>query len=203
MTTGSARRRRNGWRAAFDIVLILLGLFILGHTVVATRVSVLTVGWCVLVAGIVALLAAMVRIGHPSFWFGAASGALSTSVGLLVVRFPDTAAVTLTLIAGAIFLAGGILRLVTATNDRGSRTMLIVSGSLYVALGLFVLSDISSASYNLLGRVIGLQIMLDGISLLLVGRARVGMRDRHHAGARPQTPEPDPAERQPSATAST
>lgn len=169
----TVERRRTGWDVIFGILLVIGGLVILGHAVLATVMSVLFVGWVTLVSGVVALVAAVFRIGKDGFWLTAISGGLLTVLGLVVVRHPGAAAVTLTLVAGSLFLAGGIMRIVAAFQPTQDRWLLAIGGVFSLALGLIVLFNIVEFTFTLLGVLLGVGALVDGIMLLLLGRLRV------------------------------
>lgn len=166
-------RRRTGWDIAIGVLLVIAGLIILGHTVLATAVSVLFPGWLTLTSGLLAVVGALLRIGREGFWSTALTGGLLTVLGLMFVRNPDVAALTLTLIAGALFLASGVTRLVAAFHDDAYRGALLLSGVVSTILGLLVLFDIFEATFTLPGVLLGVQALLDGITLILVGRVHV------------------------------
>ena len=48
-------------------LIVLLGLVILGHTATATTLSILFVGWVMLIIGLVSLVATLFRIGKEGF----------------------------------------------------------------------------------------------------------------------------------------
>jgi uncharacterized membrane protein HdeD (DUF308 family) len=81
--------------------------------------------------------------------------------------------VALTLIAGALFLAGGIVRIMAAAESPVGRGVLIVSGAASAILGLIILLNVWAATLVLLGVLLGLQTIVEGFSLLLFGRLRV------------------------------
>ena len=121
-------RRQTVWDLVLGAVLVIAGFVVLGHTVLATAVSVLFIGWFTLVSGLVALLAALFRIGRGGFLCTALSGGLLTVLGLMFVRNPAAAALTLTLIAGSLFLVSGVTRLVAAVQDDAYRWALLFGG---------------------------------------------------------------------------
>ena len=166
-------RRRTGVDVVLGIALVVLGVAILGHAALASAVSVWFVGWLALVAGILALGAAIFAGGG---WSAALSGGLLTAVGLIVLRNPGAGRVSLTLVAGAMFLTGGITRLVVAARVEGPRLMLVVSGLLSAGLGLVVLLNLLEASFTLVGVLLGVQALFDGLTLMLMGRMRAPER---------------------------
>jgi uncharacterized membrane protein HdeD (DUF308 family) len=84
-------------RTTGDLILgglvVLLGLVILGHTLVATTLSVVFLGWLLFAGGVVTLAATMFRIGKDGFWTGALGGGLMTVLGVVLLRHTSAAAV--------------------------------------------------------------------------------------------------------------
>jgi uncharacterized membrane protein HdeD (DUF308 family) len=163
-------------RTKGDIVLggllVLAGIILLMHVVVATAVSVLFIGWVTLISGVVALFVSLFSVGKEGFWTGLLAGGLLTVLGLVMVRNPELAALSLTLIAGATFLASGVARLAAAVQEEEGRAALIVGGGVSTVLGLMVLFNIVSASYTLLGIILGIQVLAEGLSMIVAGRLR-------------------------------
>jgi uncharacterized membrane protein HdeD (DUF308 family) len=165
--------KRTGWDVVFGALLVIAGLLLLGDLAFATKVSVLFAGWVVLLAGIVALVAALFRIGRSGFWSVALTGGVLTVLGIAMLRNSHATAVTLTLIVGALFLAGGIARLVVAAQEPDHRLALILTGGVSTILGLLVLFNLVDASYGFLGLLLGIQIVVDGLALMIIGRGHV------------------------------
>jgi uncharacterized membrane protein HdeD (DUF308 family) len=157
----------------FGALLFVGGLAILGDAALATKVSIQLVGWIVLIVGVLGLVASLFRIGRGGFWSAALSGGVLTVLGLFFLRNTHAAAVTLTLLAGTVFLLSGIVRLVAAGADPDYRVPLLVGGALSTILGLIVLFNLFDASYVLVGVLLGIQVMVDGLVMMLVGRWHV------------------------------
>jgi uncharacterized membrane protein HdeD (DUF308 family) len=177
MSAGVMERRRTGWDVLLGMVLVLAGLAVLGHAVLATAVSVFFLGWTAVFAGIVALVSALLRIRKGGFWIGALSGGLLLVLGLVMLRNPLVAAVTLTLVAGSLFLVGGVVRLVAAGGAPEHRWVLVLSGVVSVALGMLVLLNPLEASLMLLGVLLGVEAISDGVALMVLGRLRAPRSD--------------------------
>jgi membrane protein HdeD len=173
MNTVVVRRRRSGWDVVLGVLLILGGFFVLGDVVLATAVSVLFLAWAAVICGVIALVAALSRIGHGHFWSTALSGALLLVLGLMFLRNLGAAALTLTLLAGALFLGSGITRIVAGFQATGYRWVLILGGVVSTVLGLLVLFNAFTFTFTLLGVLLGIQILVDGVSLLIGGRVHL------------------------------
>jgi uncharacterized membrane protein HdeD (DUF308 family) len=93
-------------------------------------------------------------------------------LGIVFLRNPATAALTLTLVAGTLFLVGGINRIIASFQQPEYRVPLLIGGTLSAILGLIVLFNLVGATLTLLGVLVGIEALVDGITLLLIGRAR-------------------------------
>lgn len=169
-------QRRTGWDVVVGILLVIAGIVILGHSVLATVVSIRFLGWMSLIVGIVVLVTSLVTIRRGATWSAALGGGLLAVLGVLILDNTAAAALTLTLIAGALFLVGGIVRLVMAAEDTEARWLLVLSGLASLVLGLIVLLNWAEASFTLLGVLLGVEAIVEGITLALVGRVRARVR---------------------------
>jgi uncharacterized membrane protein HdeD (DUF308 family) len=165
-------RRRSGWDVVFGILLVIAGIVILGDVVIATAVSVKFLGWMALIGGVIELISAFFRIKEGRFWGAFLGGALLGVLGIVILRNTEAVAVTLTLIAGCVFLVGGIVRIAAAKDFPEMRWVLVIGGVISVVLGLIVLFNLATASYGLLGLLLGVQALIEGFILIFSGRLR-------------------------------
>lgn len=172
MATTTLTPQRTTWDVILGILVVLAGIVLLGNTVLATAISVLFLGWMALTAGIVLVIASLFRIRSDGVWSAILGGAMLVVLGLFILRNPLVGAVTLTLIAGAMFFSSGITRVVGALQATEAKVPLIISGLISVALGLWVLFNLGTATLTLLGVLVGVQTLLEGLTLILVGRLR-------------------------------
>ncbi|HST65794.1 MAG TPA: DUF308 domain-containing protein [Mycobacteriales bacterium] len=165
--------RRTGWDVLLGLLLIVTGVVVLGDVVIASVVSILFVGWTMLIGGAAAVLVALFRIGQDGFWIGLFGGAITFVTGLVFVRYPGTTLLTLMLVTGALLILGGLVRVVTAFTEPGQRLMLLISGVLSVVLGVLLLDQWPKSALWLLGTLLGIQLVVDGLLLILFGRLRL------------------------------
>jgi membrane protein HdeD len=164
--------KRTGWDVLLGLLLVATGAFVLGDVAIASVVSVLFVGWTLLVGGVIAVVLALFRMRRGGFWIGLLNGALTLVTGLVFVRNPGVTLLALSLVTGALLIGGGIIRLVLAVQEPDQRLVLAISGVLSVVLGLMVLNRWPESALWLLGTLLGIQIVVDGVLLILLGRPR-------------------------------
>jgi uncharacterized membrane protein HdeD (DUF308 family) len=165
-------RRRTGWDVVVGVLLIIGGVLVLGDVAIATAISVLFLGWVAFFAGVGMLVGALVRIRTSGAWSVALGGGILAVLGLFILRNPAIGALALTLLAGSMFLAAGVTRVFVSGHFGSGRWIMIVSGLISVGLGLFVLLNLVTATLTLLGILLGVQILIEGMTLLVAGRVR-------------------------------
>ena len=183
-TAASPSRSGPDWLSvALGAVLVVVSFVILGHAVIATTLSVVFVGWLLLLGGAGTFLVALFQLGRDGFWSGVLGGALMFVLGLMMLRNTDAAVVTLTLVAGAMFFATGVARLAAAIEFPELRVVLVLSGLVSTLLGIFILFNLLDASFTLLGVLLGIEVLFEGIALMLTGREPMADRATRTAPA--------------------
>jgi membrane protein HdeD len=175
--------QRTGWDVVLGLVLVLTGAVVLGDVVLASVVSVLFLGWTLLIGGAIGAVLGVFRLRKGASWAAVLSGATSFVIGLVFVRNPGVTLLALSLAVGAVMISGGIMRLFAGTSAPESRLLLVISGGLSIVLGLMILNRWPSSALWLLGTLLGIQIILDGILLIVVGRP-------HFAASQHRQPRP-------------
>jgi membrane protein HdeD len=176
-------RRRTGWDIALGVLSVLAGIIALGHVALASAISVLFLGWTILFGGVALAVGAVVGWKDVRRRWDLPLGALMFLLGLGFVRNPGVGLLTLTLLAGSLLLVGGILRLVAAFQPDAPRALLLLSGTVTILLGFMVLNRWPVSALWFLGTILGVELILDGITTAISGRVRT---------VKPGTPAPAP-----------
>lgn len=153
------------------LLLIAAGLFLLVGTYLKVIPSVSSLGAFVLAAGVVGIAGALVGRTSAGFFTEVVSGAMVLVLGALILRYPDAAGATGLLVAAGFFLANGLVRVASATEYPSLRGVLLVSGAASLALGAAILADAVKASLVMLAIAIGIELIVDGATALVIGRA--------------------------------
>jgi membrane protein HdeD len=166
-------RRRTGWDIVLGLLIAIAGVIVLGHVAVASLVSILFIGWMALIAGVVLFASAIVGWADAARRWELVSGAVLFLLGLGFVRNPGAGLLVLTLLAGSLFLVGGIVRIVGAFQAIGpARALLMLNGLVSVLLGGLVLFQWPVSAVWFLGTMLGIEMLFDGITTAVVGRLR-------------------------------
>ncbi len=165
-------RRRTGWDVVFGVLSVVAGIIALGHVAIAGAISVLFLGWTILLGGLALAISGIVGWKDSRRRWDLPFGALLFLLGLGFVRNPGVGMLTLTLLAGSLLLVGGILRLVAAFQPDAPRALLLLSGTVTLVLGFMVLNQWPVSALWFLGTVLGIQLILDGMTTAISGRIR-------------------------------
>jgi uncharacterized membrane protein HdeD (DUF308 family) len=165
-----------GWLVALGIVLVTLGVVCLAAEVIATVVTVVTFGWLLILGAALALIQGFRVRAWSGFFLYLLSALLRGVTGYLLIRYPFTGEVTLTLILASFFVVGGIFRAVGAAVLRFPRRgWAVLSGLVSAALGVFLLIQLPVVSLWFIGLAIGIEFIFDGVSAISLGSALHGM----------------------------
>ena len=161
---------RWGWVLAIGIVSVALGFMALGLLVSATIVSVLTIGFFMIVTGgfEMAVGFAARSWGKSALWIVA--GLLYAVAGAVTMAQPGLAATIFTLILGAGFLATGVIRLWLAYEmPAGSRALALISALITALLGVMIVSGWPGNSLIILGTLLGIDLIFYGARWIGLG----------------------------------
>jgi uncharacterized membrane protein HdeD (DUF308 family) len=97
-------------------------------------------------------------------------GLLALVAGLVLVRNPEATLLALSLAIGAVMLLNGVFRLVSAVRNDEARVAMACSGLFSLLLGLLVFTQWPTSALWLVGALLGIQLLVDGATLIIVGR---------------------------------
>jgi uncharacterized membrane protein HdeD (DUF308 family) len=159
-----------GWFIALGVVLIILGLAALWNLVDATLVTVIIVGWVMVIAGIANIIGAFMSAAGAGWRIlQGLLGILFIVVGFNIIAEPLAATVALTVVIGALLIADGIFRIVAAFMDRASHMVwMILLGILNILLGLWLWTNIPISGLAI-ALFVGIELIIAGTAWLVAG----------------------------------
>ena len=160
-------RKSWGWFLGLGILLMFLGVICIVGDVTATFATVLVFGWLLLISGIVALVQAFRTTNWSGFFLYLLTALFRGFTGYLLIRYPLAGATTLTLILASFFVVGGMFRAIGAGIVKLPRWgWSVFSGLVSLALGIILLAQMPTASVWFIGFAIGVDLVVDGASLI-------------------------------------
>ncbi len=107
-------RKHSTWFLVIGIALVILGMIAIGYAVEMTIVSVLFLGWLLIIGGIFEVIHGFSRRQWSGFFINLLAGVLYAVAGVVMIANPALAAVSLTLLIAIILIVAGLFRLVVA-----------------------------------------------------------------------------------------
>jgi len=155
------------WFLALGIVFIILGAVCVIGNVTATFATVLVFGWLLLFSGVFALIHGIRTHSWSGFLLSLLSALLRGFTGYLLIRYPAAGAVSLTLVLASFFIVGGLFRAIGAGMLKFPRWgWSVFSGLVSLALGVMLLAEMPVSSIWFIGFAIGIDLIVDGASLI-------------------------------------
>ena len=161
-----------GWFVALGIALIVLGAACIVSDVAATLATVLVFGWLLLIGGVFALIQAFRTRTWSGFFLCLLSALLRGFTGYLLIRYPITGEISLTLVLASFFIVGGTFRAIGAGALQFPQWgWAVLSGIVSVALGVMLLVQLPVSSLWFIGLAIGIDFIFDGSAFIALGSA--------------------------------
>jgi uncharacterized membrane protein HdeD (DUF308 family) len=161
-------RERWRWFLVLGIAVIVLGVVALGDTILVTMVSVVLLGWLLIISAIF----------HAVQWFRGRAArhfldllgfVLDLVVGLILLSNPAAGALTLTLVLAVFFLAGGLMRAFSAlSSEVPHRVWAILDGAVSALLGILLWVHWPWSGLWFIGFAIGVELIFRGWAWIML-----------------------------------
>jgi uncharacterized membrane protein HdeD (DUF308 family) len=154
------------------ILLVVLGAAAIVLPMIATLAFTLTIGWLFLIAGGVGLVTTFYMRDAPGFWWALVSAIISLAAGIILLRWPISGTLSLTLVLIAFFAVEGIVTIFYAIEHKtqlsGRWAWMLFSGIVDLILAGIIFAGLPESATWALG-------LLVGINMLFGGTAMIGM----------------------------
>jgi len=100
------------------IVLVILGAAAILIPPLATLAVAIFLGWLFLISGVIGLITTFWMKQAPGFWWSLFSAVLGIAVGIILIGWPVSGAISLTLVLIAFFVIEGILSILFAVEHK-------------------------------------------------------------------------------------
>jgi uncharacterized membrane protein HdeD (DUF308 family) len=165
------------------IILILLGIAAIVLPVIATRAITIVIGWLFLISGVVGLVTTFWMRHAPGFWWSLLSAIIAIIAGILLLLWPITGMVSVTLVLIAFFVIEGIATIMYAIEHRNQITgrwgWMLTSGIIDLILAGIILAGLPGTAEWALGLLVGINMLFGGVAM--IGMAVAARHPRHPA----------------------
>ena len=166
-----AAQRFSGWLIVAAILFIVLGVFAIIEPAVAGLGVALLVGWLLIFGGVSHLISAFEGGGAKRVLFQILAGVVFLIGGYYLLSHPLLGLGTLTLLLAAIILAAGVCEIITYFRLKGEQASgwMLFNGIVALLLGGMIWIHWPSSSVWAIGTLVGVNLLLTGITRLMVG----------------------------------
>lgn len=152
------------------VLSVAFGVFALGNAVAASMAVTTLTGVLFLLLGVFQMVAGWREPGTGHKLLSIGLGILMALIGFSFITNPLEGTISLALLVTILLAASGVLRLVLAFVMRATQFFwpMLVSGVLSVLLAGYILANFAAASVNLLGILLGIELLFNGFGLIVL-----------------------------------
>jgi uncharacterized membrane protein HdeD (DUF308 family) len=152
------------------IVLVVLGLLAIIIPPIATIAVTIFLGWLFLISGVVGLVTTFWARHAPGFWWSLLSAVLAIAAGIVLLAWPVSGAVSLTLLLIVFFTIEGVLTIMYALEHKkdlsGRWGWMLTSGIIDLILAGIILAGLPGTAAWALGLLVGINMLFGGTALI-------------------------------------
>jgi uncharacterized membrane protein HdeD (DUF308 family) len=171
--TGTIIKKASGWLIGMGVVFILLGILAIIEPGVAGLAVTILVGWLLIFGGVAHLVAAFSGGGAGHVVWQVLIGIVYIVGGFYFLTHPLLGLGTLTLLLGVIILTEAVFEVIAyfRTRHEGGSGWLLVNALITLLLGGLIWSQWPWSSVWAIGTLVGVNLLMTGISRLMFGLA--------------------------------
>ena len=169
------------------IVLLVLGLLAIIIPPLATLWVTIVLGCLFLVSGVMGLITTFWARHAPGFWWSLLSAVLAIAAGIVLLAWPVSGAVSLTLLLIVFFTIEGVVTIMYALEHKkdlsGRWGWMLTSGIIDLILAAIILAGLPGTAAWALGLLVGINMLFGGTALIAMA-----MHARSDASVPPPAP---------------
>jgi uncharacterized membrane protein HdeD (DUF308 family) len=152
------------------IILVILGLAAIIVPPLATLAVAIFLGWLFLISGIVGLVTTFWMRHAPGFWWSLLSAVLGIVAGIVLIGWPVSGAISLTLVLIVFFIVEGVASVMFALEHRrelsGRWGWMLASGIVDLILAAIIFAGLPLSAAWALGLLVGINLVFGGSALI-------------------------------------
>lgn len=170
--TALTQSMRDHWKLFLfeGIVLVLLGALAIVLPPLATLAVTIVFGWLLLISGVIGLITTFWARHAPGFWWSLFSAVVGIAAGIVLLAWPLSGSVTLTLVLIMFFVIEGVASIMYAIEHRrqysGRWLWMLVSGIVDLILAGIIFAGLPGTALWALGLLLGINLVFGGASLI-------------------------------------
>jgi uncharacterized membrane protein HdeD (DUF308 family) len=152
------------------LILLGLGLAAIVLPLVATVAVAIIIGWLLLMSGIVGLIATFRMRRAPGVWWSLLSAILGIAAGFVLLRYPLSGALSLTLILTVFFVLEGVASIFYALEHKrelsGRWSWMLISGAVDLLLAGIIFVGLPGTAAWAIGLLVGINMVFGGSAVI-------------------------------------
>jgi uncharacterized membrane protein HdeD (DUF308 family) len=160
------------WRLflAEGIILFILGILAIVVPPIATIAVEVLIGWLLLMSGIAGLISTFRTRGAPGFGWSLLSAVIGTVAGIVLLAWPLSGALSLTLILTVFLVLEGVVSILYALEHKrelsGRWGMMLFSGVVDLFLAGIIFAGLPGTAAWAIGLLVGINLVFGGSALI-------------------------------------
>ncbi len=152
------------------IILVVLGLLAIVVPPIATLAVEILFGWLFLVSGVVGLVTTFWMRQAPGFWWALLSAVLGIGAGIVLLAWPLSGVLSLTLILIVFFTIEGVASIMYALEHKrelsGRWGWMLASGGVDLILAAIIFAGLPGTAAWAIGLLVGINMIFGGSALI-------------------------------------
>jgi uncharacterized membrane protein HdeD (DUF308 family) len=152
------------------VILVILGVLAIVIPPIATLAVTILIGWLFIVSGIVGLVTTFMARQAPGFWWSLLSAVVAIAAGVLLLVWPLSGVLTLTLLLIVFFTIEGVLTIMYALEHKkelsGRWGWMLASGIIDLVLAAIILAGLPGTAAWAIGLLVGINLLFGGVSMI-------------------------------------
>ena len=152
------------------IVLLILGILAIVVPLVATVAVTVLIGWLLLMSGVVGLIATLRSRGAPGFWWSLISALIGVAAGIVLLAWPLSGALSLTMILTVFLVLEGVVSILYALEHKrelsGRWGVMLFSGVVDLFLAGIIFAGLPGTAAWAIGLLVGVNLVFGGSALI-------------------------------------
>ncbi len=152
------------------IILVVLGVLAIVLPPIATLAVEIVFGWLFLISGIAGLITTFWMRQMPGFWWSLLSAVLGIGAGIVLLAWPLSGVLSLTLILIVFFTIEGIATIMYALEHKRELTgrwgWMLASGIVDLILAAIIFTGLPGSAAWAIGLLVGINMIFGGSALI-------------------------------------
>jgi uncharacterized membrane protein HdeD (DUF308 family) len=161
------------WFLILGSLMLIMGTTAIVFPLFATLTLELFIGWVLVINGVAGIIHTFSIAKWKGFALSLLGALLSLGIGIIMLVYPLTGILSLTLLIAALFIVSGLFRMVLALQLRplDHWGWILISGLLAFMLAILILLQWPEASGWILGLLVGIDLIFAGWTSIMLATA--------------------------------